>query len=98
MKPRKFSVNLFLGALLVSAVLLTAVTCTKQSTPTKEITGTVEQTDQGVVIASEGEGGQYLVAGQDLSAMLGKKVKASGTVTEAEGRKTINVTSVTEVQ
>jgi TRAP-type uncharacterized transport system substrate-binding protein len=99
MKQRKFSVRLLLCALLVLAVVLAAVACTKQTTtPTKEITGTVEQTDQGVVITSEGEGGQYLVAGQDLSAMLGKKVKASGTVTEAEGRKTINVTSVTEVQ
>jgi TRAP-type uncharacterized transport system substrate-binding protein len=97
MKQRKFSVRLLLCALLVLAVV-TAVACTKQSTPTNEITGTVEQTDQGVVITSEGEGGQYLVAGQDLSAMVGKKVKASGTVTEAEGRKTITVTSVTEVQ
>ena len=98
MKPRKFSVKPLLCALLVVAVVFTAVACTKQTTPTKEITGTVEQTDNGVVITSEGEGGQYLVAGQDLSAMLGKKVKASGTVTEAEGRKTITVTSVTEVQ
>ena len=97
MKQRKFSVRLLLCALLVLAVV-TAVACTKQSTPTNEITGTVEQTDQGVVITSEGEGGQYLVAGQDLSAMVGKKVKASGTVTEAEGRKTITVTSATEVQ
>jgi hypothetical protein len=96
MKPRKLCVNLLFCALLVLALVLTTVACTKQTTPTKEITGTVEQTDKGVVITSEGEGGQYLVAGQDLSAMVGKKVKASGTVTEAEGRKTINVTSVTE--
>jgi hypothetical protein len=96
MKHRKYSVKLFLCVLLVLGVFLTAVTCAKQSTPTTEITGTVEQTDQGVVIASEG--GQYLVAGQDLSSKLGMKVKATGTVTEAEGRKTINVTSVTEVQ
>ena len=32
------------------------------------------------------------------SSKLGMKVKATGTVTEAEGRKTITVTSVTEVQ
>jgi len=96
MKPRKFSVNLLLCALLVLTLVLTAFACTKQSTPSNEITGTVEQTDQGVVIASDV--GQYFVAGQDLSEMVGKKVKATGTVTEAEGRKTINVTSVTEVQ
>lgn len=96
MKPRRYSVRLLLCVLLVFSVFLTAVTCTKQTTPTTEITGTVEQTDQGVVIASDE--GQYLVAGQDLSSKLGMKVKATGTVTEAEGRKTITVTSVTEVQ
>jgi len=96
MKPRKSSVNLLFCALLVVAVVFTAVACTKQTTPTKEITGTVEQTDKGVVITSEGEGGQYLVAGQDLSSMVGKKVKATGTVAEAQGQKTLTVTSVIE--
>ena len=96
MKPRKSSVNLLFCALLVVAVVFTAVACTKQTTPTKEITGTVEQTDKGVVITSEGEGGQYLVAGQDLSSMVGKKVKATGTVAEAQGQKTLAVTSVIE--
>ena len=96
MKPRKSSVNLLFCALLVVAFVFTAVACTKQTTPTKEITGTVEQTDKGVVITSEGEGGQYLVAGQDLSSMVGKKVKATGTVAEAQGQKTLSVTSVIE--
>ena len=96
MKPRKSSVNLLFCALLVVAFVFTAVACTKQTTPTKEITGTVEQTDKGVVITSEGEGGQYLVAGQDLSSMVGKKVKATGTVAEAQGQKTLTVTSVIE--
>ena len=98
MKPRKSSVNLLFCALLVVAVVFTAVACTKQTTPTKEITGTVEQTDKGVVITSEGEGGQYLVAGQDLSSMVGKKVKATGTVAEAQGQKTLTVTSFSETQ
>ena len=98
MKPRKSSVNLLFCALLVVAVVFTAVACTKQTTPTKEITGTVEQTVKGVVITSEGEGGQYLVAGQDLSSMVGKKVKATGTVAEAQGQKTLTVTSFSETQ
>ena len=97
MKPRKSSVNLLFCALLVVAVVFTAVACTKQTTPTKEITGTVEQTDKGVVITSEGEGGQYLVGGQDLSSMVGKKVKATGTVAEAQGQKTLTVTSFSEM-
>lgn len=95
MKPRKYLVKLLLCGLLVLCVLLTAVTCTK-GTPSKEITGTVEQTDKGVVITSEE--GQYFVADRDLSEMLGMKVKATGKVTEAEGRKTIIVESVEKVQ
>ena len=96
MKPRNHSVKLLLCGLLVLCFVLTAVSCTKQGTPTKEITGTVEQTDKGVVIASEE--GQYFVADRDLSEMLGMKVKATGKVLESEGRKTIIVESVKEVQ
>ena len=62
----------------------------------QEITGTVEKTDAGLIIKA-GEA-DYLVAGQDLSSMVGKKVKATGTVAEAQGQKTLTVTSFSETQ
>jgi hypothetical protein len=62
----------------------------------QEITGTVEKTDTGLMIKADEA--DYLVAGQDLSAMVGKRVKATGMVAEAQGQRTLTVTSCSEIQ
>jgi predicted nucleic acid-binding Zn-ribbon protein len=59
-----------------------------------EITGMVEQGDNGVVIVTDL--GKYSVAGQDLSSMVGKTVKVTGALEESAGQYTINVESVEE--
>lgn len=61
------------------------------------ITGTVEQTDAGLVIMGD-DGEQYNVSGKDLSAMVGKDVEAIGTVTESEGVKTLRLITVKEAE
>ena len=57
------------------------------------ITGTV--TDQGDIVADDGK--EYVVAGEDmrkeLMGKVDKKVKATGTVEEREGKMMIKVTS-----
>ncbi len=60
------------------------------------VMGTVEQTDDGLVI--QADDGTYIVAGQDLSGMVGKKVKATGTVSEGDKGKTLTVLSIEEIQ
>jgi hypothetical protein len=40
--------------------------------------------------------GDYILAGQDLSAMVGKTVNVTGAVEETGGQYTINVTSFSE--
>ena len=62
----------------------------------KSVTGTVEQTDQGIVI-SAADGDTYMVSGQDLTSMVGKTVKATGTLEESDAGKTLTVISVEEV-
>lgn len=62
----------------------------------QEITGTVEKTDAGLIIKADE--GDYLVAGQDLSGMVGKRVKATGMVAEDMGKKTLSVTSCSEMK
>ena len=57
------------------------------------ITGTVEQTDNGIVISSD-DGDQYIVMGKDLSSMVGQTVKATGTLAEGKSGKIITVISV----
>jgi len=59
------------------------------------ITGTVEQTEAGLVITADD--GRYLVIGQDLTAMLGKRVEATGIISEQDGVKTIKVSSIEEL-
>ncbi len=60
------------------------------------VTGIIEQGDQGIVITAD-DGETYMVQGQDLSGMVGKSVKATGTLGEDMSGKTITVTSVEEI-
>ncbi len=60
-----------------------------------EITGKVEQTDAGIVISTNVI--DYHVAGPDLTAMIGKVVKATGAVQETQDKYTITIRSITEV-
>ena len=62
----------------------------------EEIQGTVVKTDEGIVIFSDR--GSYMVAGQDLEGLVGKNVKITGTVEEAEGRSVVTVSSVAVIE
>jgi hypothetical protein len=61
------------------------------------ITGTVEQTDAGIVISAD-DGATYIVMGKDLTEMVGKTVKATGTLAEGKSGKILTVISVEPVQ
>ncbi len=61
-----------------------------------ELTGTVEQGSDGVVLVTDL--GKYSVIGQDLSEMVGKTVKVTGAVEESAGQYTIKVLSFSESQ
>ncbi|MGD9009883.1 MAG: hypothetical protein PVG41_18295 [Desulfobacteraceae bacterium] len=62
------------------------------------ITGEVTETNEIVT----DEGTAYTIAstekGDELAAMVGEKVKVTGTVQEAEGEKTITVTNFSVIQ
>jgi hypothetical protein len=61
------------------------------------LTGMVENGDQGIVLSAD-DGETYMVQGQDLSDMVGKSVKATGTLAEGSSGKTITVTKVEEIK
>lgn len=63
----------------------------------QSVTGKVEKTDQGIVIAAD-DGATYIVMGKDLSEMVGKTVKATGTLEEGASGKTLTVISVEPVE
>jgi len=62
----------------------------------KDITGMVEKGKMGMMLkAADGE---YMLAGMDMSKMVGKKVVATGTVAEKDGKKTLTGTAVKEAK
>jgi hypothetical protein len=61
-----------------------------------EITGRVAQTAEGFVISTNVF--DYHVIDQDLSSMIGKTVRATGAVEEAQGKFTIDLESITEIE
>ena len=78
--------------LIIGFLAATAAIAGEQS-----ITGTVEKTDQGIVISAN-DGAIYMVQGQDLSDMVGKTVKATGTLAESESGKTLTIISIEPVK
>jgi hypothetical protein len=61
------------------------------------VTGTVEKSDSGIVISAD-DGAKYNVMGADLTEMIGKSVKATGTLAEGASGKVLTVISVEPVQ
>jgi hypothetical protein len=61
------------------------------------VSGTIEKGEAGIVITAD-DGMTYAVQGKDLSAMVGKSVKATGTLSESASGKTITVVKVEEVK
>ena len=60
------------------------------------LTGTIEKEGEDIVLITDL--GDYVISGQDLSAMVGKTVNVTGAVEEAGGKYTINVISFSEKQ
>ena len=63
----------------------------------ESITGTIEKTDQGIVISAD-NGDSYIVLGKDLYDMVGETVTATGTLSEGQTGKTLTVISVEPAQ
>jgi hypothetical protein len=61
---------------------------------TLALTGTVEQDGDNIVLSTDL--GDYIITGQDLSAMIGKTVNVTGAVEESKGRYIINILSFSE--
>jgi hypothetical protein len=94
----KFNRNLIIVVLCALSIAMVSVTLgtAQEEKETVTITGTVLQSDSGLVILSDG--GMYSLTGQDLSKMVDKEVAVSGTVTEGDEGSSIIVTSFREIQ
>ena len=100
---RKHVVVLILAVFAFVAVAGTAVARgpQEQSYKTKSesgtITGVIMKTDDGLAIKAT-DGKEYLVHGQDLSAMVGKKVTVTGKISQPLPKNVVTVESVKEAK
>lgn len=94
MRKNKGIKTLVLLAVLISFVASVGIALAGADKIT--LKGTVEQSDNGLIINAED--GKYMLSGEDLSDMVGKTVEVTGTVSESDAGKTINVMSVKEVE
>ena len=86
-----------LSKLLTIMLVISLFTAAGAIAGETSITGTVQQTDKGIVIAAD-DGGTYNVMGVDFTEMVGKVVKATGTLAESTNGKVLTVISVEPVQ
>ena len=61
---------------------------------TLALTGTIARDGEDIMLVTDL--GDYVIAGQDLSSMVGKSVNVTGAVEESGGKYTINVLSFSE--
>jgi hypothetical protein len=84
---------------LITVISLAMVVCLVGVAPAlagDSVTGVIAQGDSGLVL--QAADGNYILAGQDLSDMVGKKIKVTGTIADGEAGKTLTVMSFEEVQ
>lgn len=91
MKIQKKYITLVMGVILVCFAVTALAMVAEES-----VTGTVVNSSSGYAIANDS--GWFLVADYDVSGLLGKAVKATGSIAEEDGVRTISVTSVEEVR
>ena len=92
----KMNRKLFLIVFCVFAIaMVAAVGMAVAGEDQQTITGKVLKADPGLVLDSDG--GEYILTGEDLSKMVGKNVKVTGTISEGEGGKTIDVIDFEEI-
>jgi hypothetical protein len=61
-----------------------------------EFDGTITASESGLSLQTGA--GDFIIEGQDLSDMVGKKVKVVGALEEVEGGKKIHITAVTPME
>ena len=87
--------NKVTGLLLVAAMLMLFFMA-GAATAEDEVVGMVAQTDSGTVIVVGEE--KLMVTGADLADLMGKKVKAKGTISKSDKGSVIEVVEVEEVK
>jgi hypothetical protein len=88
-------------ALILAVGLLAgtgAMAAEKAKAGHQTIQGTVEKGDKGMTVVKTDDGQTFNVLGENMSAMVGKKIKVTGTLSKGKATRSIIVTSFEEIQ
>lgn len=89
--------NSMIGKAVVMAMVFAFMASVGSVSAEDSITGTIHQSDSGEVRIKAEDGADYIVMGADITEMVGKTVKATGTLSEEGNVKIIEVMSMEEV-
>ncbi len=86
--------------MLVAGLLIGTSTLASDKVPAGEqtIQGKVEKGEKGITVIKMDDGQSFNVLGQNISAMIGKTVKVSGTVSKGKATRSIVIVNFEEVQ
>ena len=92
----KLAMALFVivGLLITTA----AVAADKAKNAEETIQGMVEKNDSGMTMIKTDDGKSFMVLGQNMTTMIGKKVKVTGSLSKGKSTRSIMVTQFEEVQ
>jgi hypothetical protein len=93
----KMKTKTVIGRVLALVLVLGFLVASGALAADMAITGTVDQNDSGMIILSADDGEDYLVKGKDLTDMIGKTVKVTGTLAQEGDAKSITVMELEEV-
>ncbi len=92
--------NMLFRKILVVALIfgLLAATGVLAKGTQETIQGTVEKNDKGTLVIKTDAGPAYMVLGQNLMTLVGKTVKATGTLSQGKATRSITVMTFEEVK
>lgn len=85
--------------MLVSGLLIGASTIASEKVPAGEqtIEGKVEKGQKGMTVIKTDDGQAFNILGQNMTAMVGKTVKVTGTVSKGKATRSIVVSNFEEI-
>mgnify|MGYP001818235265 CR=1 FL=1 len=97
-KIKVFKLVMALFVILGLLITTAAVAAEKAKTTEETIQGMVEKGETGMMMVKTDDGHTFMILGQNMTPMVGKTVKITGTLSKGKSTRSIMVTSFEEVQ
>jgi len=97
-KIKIFKLAMALFVILGLLITTGAVAAEKAKKAPETLQGMVEQGNKGAIVVKTDDGQTFYILGQNMTSMIGKTVKVTGTLSKGKSTRSIMVTHFEEVQ